>query len=92
MLAEALQVARASESPLIIGAVLQDIPMEVCRWASDMLERAGGRLVYTDSPTVYPSTGMPRVIDYFVVSDTLAPFLDSIRISMRQLRRHTGRC
>ena len=80
LLAEALQVARASESPWIIGADFQDSPEEVGRWASGMLERAGGRLVYTESPTVYPSTGKPRVIDFFIVSDTLAPFMDSIRI------------
>ena len=37
-------------------------------------------MVFTEAPTVFPSTGRPRSIDYSMVSDTLAPFFDGIRV------------
>ena len=80
LVAKALQAAKAKELPWIVGADFQDEPEAVKRWTAEMVGRAGGRLVYTEAPTVYPSNGKPRTIDYFIVSDSLAPYFESIRI------------
>ena len=80
LLAKALQAAKEGEAPWLLGAGFQDELEAVKGWAGEMVERAGGRWVYVDKPTVYPSTGKPRTIDYFIVSDKLAPFLDTVRI------------
>ena len=80
LLARALQAARESESPWIVGADFQDGPEALKGWAGKMVERAGGRWAYAEEPTIYPSTGCPRTIDYFIVSDKLAPFVDTVRV------------
>ena len=80
IIARALQAAKECGSPWMLGADFQDGPEALKKWAGKMVEHAGGRWVYTDEPTVYPSTGCPRTIDYFIVSDKLAPFLKSVRV------------
>ena len=35
---------------------------------------------HTEEPTVFPSGGQPRVVDVFIISEALAPFVDGIRV------------
>ena len=80
VLSQALMVAKASGSPWIIGGDFQDTPNELCEWARDMIERAGGKVVSTSEPTIYPSTGSPRTIDFFIVSAEMAAIVSGIEV------------
>ncbi len=80
LVARALEEAKSSGCPWIIGGDWQDTPASVAAWAGDMFCRAGGIVVAPDSPTIYPSTGEPRVIDFFVVSNQLGPLVKAVRV------------
>ncbi len=80
LVAKALEVADASGGPWVLAADWQDTPESVQAWAGGMITRARAVIVAPDQPTVYPSTGEPRVIDFFVISEHLVPQLRSVTV------------
>ena len=80
IMGQALMTASVSGSPWIIGGDFQDSPQDIMEWAQDMMEKAGGRIVSTDEPTIYPSVGRPRTIDFFVVSAELAALVRKVEV------------
>ncbi len=80
LVARALETAKASGCPWILGGDWQDTPAAVVSWAGEMISRAGGLVVAPDSPTIYPSTGEPRVIDFFVISNQLGPLVRTVEV------------
>ena len=48
------------------------------KWAEPMITKAGGRLASTREPTVYPGRGTPRRIDFFIIGEQVAVFVDKV--------------
>ena len=83
IMGQALMAARSSGSPWVIGGDFQDAPQDIFEWAQDMVEKAGGKVVSTVEPTIYPSVGRPRTIDFFVVSAELAALVQKVEVLER---------
>ena len=43
-----------------------------------MLAREGGRVVHAAEPSIYPSQGMERIIDFFIVAVGIASLIDKV--------------
>ena len=80
LLGQALQVVGSSGTPWIMGGDFQDTPEEVESWAGEDVARARGRFYYGMEPTIYPSNGAPRVIDYFIVAEELAHMVEKVSV------------
>ncbi len=80
VLCHALRVGRASRCPWVIAADCQQSPKEFLSWAGGAITKAGGTLVAAGEPTHYASVGEAREIDYFVISDALASYVDGARV------------
>ena len=57
-------MAGNSGVPWVIGGDFQDTPQEIGQWASEMIDRAKGRIIHGKEPKVYPSSGVPRVMQH----------------------------
>ena len=79
LLTRALELAKASGGPWVLGADFNDGPKEVGRWAEEIIKKAGGVIYHTEEPTAFPSGGQPRAVDFFIISEALAPFFAGIR-------------
>ena len=42
-----------------------------------MIDHAGGRVVRSEAPTVFSTSGRIRTIDFFIVSGAVAPLVDA---------------
>ncbi len=78
LLHRALQLGQSSRCPWVIGADWQQSPELVIAWAGGALARAAGRVVRAGECTHYPAAGKAAEIDYFVISDSLAPYVDGV--------------
>ena len=83
IMSRALQVAGNSGVPWVIGGDFQDTPQEIAQWAGEAIDRAQGRIIHGDEPTVYPSVGVPRVIDFFILSEVLCGMVDAVGVDER---------
>ena len=78
LLSEALQVARASGCPWIIGMDAQQPPEDLLKWAAPVIDRADGVTAAPDAPTHFPGVGCSRRLDYFILSRSLADAVVSV--------------
>ena len=89
LLARALEVARSSCCPWIIGLDGQEEPCDLLRWAAPMIDRANGTLVHPDAPTHVPGAGVSRCMDYFILDKALADAVGSIDL-VSEIRCHSS--
>ncbi len=80
LLHKALQLGQSSRCPWVIGADWQQSPELVIAWAGSALDKAAGKVVRASEHTHYPAAGRAAEIDYFVISDSLAPYVDGVAL------------
>ncbi len=66
--------------PWIMAGDFQDGPDAFLTWAGLLIQRAGAKVVATTEPTHYPGTGEPKAMDFFIVSERLAPYVKGVRV------------
>ena len=88
LLVHALQDARESGCPWIIGLDAQQPPTELLKWAAPAVDRADGVIAAPSAPTHFPGVGCSRTLDYFIISRALAGAVVSID-TLSELRYHS---
>ncbi len=83
LLQAALASVIAFGAPWIIAGDFQTSPQELQEVMGVFIERAGGRIRAPMQPTVYPSVGQPRVIDFAIVSPAVNAAIREVEVDTR---------
>ena len=78
LLAGLLGRLRATRCPWVVGLDAQQEPAEFVKWAGPLLEKVGGRVVASGSPTFFYGVGCSKEIDFFIVDEALVASIRKI--------------